>query len=124
MHNPSDTVVKMSSIQTRRILILCEQGLLWRGIQSLLASDPRLTIVGITDNLEDARMLLKTLEPDALIVDQAHFPLSVHTAQSDLQFDPPPMLVTLDESDNRIRIHHIQERALNSPNELIEALVT
>lgn len=114
----------MNDIQTRRVLILCEQGLLRSGIQSLLASDPRLTIIGITDNLEDARVLLQEFEPDALIVDQAHFPLSVHTAQSDLQLDPPPTLVTLDESDNRIRIHHIQERALSTPNELIEALVT
>jgi hypothetical protein len=32
--------------------------------------------------------------------------------------------VTLHESDNWIRIHPIEERALSSPNELIDALVT
>lgn len=110
-------------MEARRVLILCEQGLLWRGIQSLLDSDSRLIIVGITDRLDQARVLLKELKPDVLIVDQAHFPLSVGPAQAQQSFDPPPVLITLDESDNRICIHHIQGRVLSSPNELIEALM-
>lgn len=110
-------------MEARHVLILCEQGLLWRGIQSLLESDPRIKIIGITDDLARARALLEELKPDVLIVDQAHFPLSLGKSNPELALDPPPTLVTLHESENWIRIHHIQGHALSSPNELIEALV-
>lgn len=111
-------------MEARRVLILCEQGLLWRGIQRLLDSDPRLTIVGMTDNLDHARALLQELKPDVLILDQAHFPFSVGLSQPQQLTDPPPMLVALGERDNRIRIHHIEGRTLSSPDELIKVLVT
>jgi DNA-binding NarL/FixJ family response regulator len=111
-------------VEARRVLILCEPGLLWRGIQSLLESDPRLTIVGITGEPERARALIQQCKPDVLIVDETHFPLHVGRTQVEIPLDPSPTLVTLHESDNWIRIHHIEERALSSPNELIDALVT
>jgi DNA-binding NarL/FixJ family response regulator len=110
-------------VEARRVLILCEQGLLWRGVQSLLEADPRLKIVAMTDNLPQACALLEELKPDVLIVDQAHFPLSLGRDPAGRVLDPPPLLVSLDESENWIRIHHIQGHALTGPGELIEALV-
>jgi chemotaxis response regulator CheB len=127
LHNLPDTDngnTERSGVEARRVLILCEPGLLWRGIQSLLESDPRLTIVGITGDLERARELIAQLKPDVLIVDQAHFPLQLGQCNEQVNFDPPLTLVSLHESDNWIRIHHIEGRALNSPNELIDALIT
>jgi DNA-binding NarL/FixJ family response regulator len=111
-------------VEARRVLILCEPGLLWRGIQSLLESDPRLKIVGITGDVERARELIEQLKPHVLIVDEAHFPLQIGQSHAGLTLDPLPTLVTLHETDNWIRIHHIEGHVLGNPSELVDALVS
>ena len=103
--------------------MLCGSGLLWRGIQSLLEQDSRLRIVGIADDPKHARELIQQHSPDIIIIDETHFSPDDVQAQFHQLFESRSVVVTLHDCDNRIRIHHVEERTLSSPQELIDALM-
>lgn len=106
----------------RRVLILCEPGLLAQGLQRLIESDSELEIVGITGDAVYARSLIEELKPDVLLVDETRFPMRLRLDQDRGALDGVPRLVTMHESDNQIRVYHIEEHALTTPGELIDAL--
>lgn len=106
----------------RRVLILCEPGLLAQGLQRLIESDAELEIVGITGDAAQARTVIAELKPDVLLVDETQFPLHMRLDQDRGTLDGVPRLVTMHSSDNQIRIYNVQDQALTNPAELIDAL--
>lgn len=110
-------------MRARRVLLLCGSGLLGRGVQSLLETDPRVEIVGSTGDLGQANALIQELLPDVLLVDESECPTFFGPASSGVTLAPVPLVITLRESDNLIRVYRMEERVLTDFGELIERLL-
>jgi DNA-binding NarL/FixJ family response regulator len=107
----------------RRILIVCEPGLLAGAIKSLCESDPRVEVVGVAANPEQASEMIEQLQPNVLLVESSHFPLQIAQIPGAAGLEGVTQLITLSESENLVRICRIEARTLTSPAELIQALV-
>ncbi len=110
-------------MRARRILILYEPGLLAQGLRSLLEADGRLEIISIVGDPRQAADLLREINPDALVVEGDKFPLGLGDPPQPIQLDRVPLVISLAENENRMRIYHMEERASTELKELIEALV-
>jgi DNA-binding NarL/FixJ family response regulator len=109
-------------VESRRILILSEPGLLVQGMRSLLGSDPRIEIVGVTADTKRAAEIMRDVRPAVILVDADHFRLSLGRSRSTIALDWISTLIALSHKDNRVHVCRIEERSLTAPEDLIEAV--
>lgn len=109
-------------MESRRVLILSESGLLAEGMRSLLGSDPRIEIVGVTADPKRAAELMRDRRPAVFVVDGDHFRLGLADAGRAITLSKVSTLITLSQSDNTAQICHIEEKPLTTAAELIEEI--
>jgi chemotaxis response regulator CheB len=109
-------------VQVRRVLILCEPGLLAQAMRTLLESDPRIEIVGVTSDARRAGEIIRQTKPAAILVDADHFSLGLNHARRTISIEGTPALIALSQDNNMIHICRMEERALTAPEDLIDAL--
>ncbi len=111
-------------METRRVLILSEPGLLAQGMRSLLESDPRIEIVGVTADVKRALEILRDDQPKVILVDADQFRLSLEHARATISLDWVPTLIAISHHDNTFRVCRIEETALTGTEDLIAAVST
>ncbi len=109
-------------MESRRVLILCEPGLLAQGMRSLLESDPRIEIVGVTADERRAAEIIRDELPGVILVDADHFRLHLGHARSAIELDWIPRLIALAKNDNIVHVCRIEARSLTAPEDLIAAV--
>jgi len=106
-----------------RILLFSKQTLLARGVESLLQQEPAMQIVGWATSLADALDRIRDHRPDVVIVDCAGSCAdSAPAIVRILQERAGIRVVGLSPQDNRISLFFGQERDVEKPADLIEAL--
>lgn len=108
----------------RRVLILSEPGLLAQGMRSLLESDPRIEIVGVTADVKRALEILRDDQPKVILVDADHFRLSLDHAHASIALDGVPTVIAVSQHDNSVHVCRIQETPLTEAADLIAAVST
>ena len=109
-------------MRARRILILYEPGLLAEGLRSLLEADERFEIISVVGDMARVAGLIREISPDALVVEQDKFPLSLGDPPEAIQLDCVPLVISLAENENRMRIYRLEEQRLAELKDLIEIL--
>jgi DNA-binding NarL/FixJ family response regulator len=109
-------------VESCRVLILSEPGLLAQGMRSLLELDPRIEIVGVTADAGRAAELMRDRQPAVILIDGDHFRLSLGGARPAIALDKVSTLIALSQNDNTAQICHIEERSLTTTADLIEAV--
>jgi DNA-binding NarL/FixJ family response regulator len=109
-------------VESRRVLILSEPGLLAQGVRSLLESDPRIEIVGVTADARRATEIMRDEQPHVILVDADHLRLRLGGARRAIELAKVSTLIALSQNDNTVRVCHIEERSLTTTADLIEAV--
>jgi chemotaxis response regulator CheB len=109
-------------VESRRVLILSEPGLLAQGMKSLLELDPRIEIVGVTADVGRAAEIMREQQPVVIILDADHFQFSLGHARGSIAPERVPTVIAFSQNDNKVRVCHVQERSLTAAKDLIEAV--
>jgi DNA-binding NarL/FixJ family response regulator len=109
-------------VEAPRVLIICEPGLFAQGMRTLLATNERVEIIGITDDACRAAELIREAQPTVIMLEADQFSLKLGHAPQTLALDWTPLLIAFCRNDNVLQICRIEERDLTSPNDLIETL--
>jgi DNA-binding NarL/FixJ family response regulator len=109
-------------VESRRVLILSEPGLLAQGMRSLLESDPRIEIVGITADVERAAEIIREEQPAVILVDADHLRLSLGGARTTIALDWVSTLIALSQNGNMAHVCRVEEKPLTATEDLIEAV--
>ncbi len=107
-------------MERRRILILCEPGLLAQGLRSLLEVDGRFQVLQIVGDTSKAAELIRELRPDALLVEQNGFPLGLEA----LPLESDITVVLLRQNDNTIHVYRVEKHSQATLQDLYETLTT
>lgn len=109
-------------MDSRRVLILCEPGLLGHGIRSLLELDPGIEIVAVTADVTYAADIIREQQPVVLIFDSDHFRFGLGESRCAIPLQRVPTLIALSQNDNVVHVWHGEGRSLTSAEDLIEAV--
>ncbi len=111
-------------METRRILILCEPGLLAQGLRSLLEADSRFQVLQVVGDARSASELIRELKPHVLVVQEDRFPLQLGERPETVTLESIPTVVLLRQNDNTIHIYRIEEHVQATLQDLYETLTT
>ncbi len=111
-------------METRRIMILGESGLLAQGLRSLLEADSRFQVLPVVGDTPSAAELIRELKPDALLIEQDRFPLGLGERAEVLPLESVPTVVLLRQNDNTIHIYRIEKHVQATLQDLYETLIT
>lgn len=109
-------------MEVRRVLILCEPGLLAQAMRTLLEADPRIEIVGVTADARRAGEIIRQAKPAAILVDADHFSFGLSRSHRTIALEGTSALIALSQNDNLLHICRIEEKSLTAPQDLIDAL--
>jgi DNA-binding NarL/FixJ family response regulator len=109
-------------VESHRVLILSEPGLLAQGMRSLLESDPRIEIVGVTADLKRAVEIIREVQPAVILVDADHIRISLGGVQTTIELDWISTLIALSQNGNMAHVCRVEERSLSAAEDLIEAV--
>ncbi len=116
------TVWKGDCVEAQRVLIVCEPGLFAQAMRTLLESDERIKIVGLTGDAREAAQAVRETNPAVVMVQADQYSLKIGRGPQSLSLDWAPLLIAFYGNDNVTRVCRIEERALTCPNDLIETL--
>ncbi len=111
-------------METRRILILCEPGLLAQGLCSLLEADSRFQVLSVVGDARSASELIRDLEPHVLVVEADRFPLRLGERPETVTIESIPTLILLRQNDNTIQVYRIEKHVQTTLQDLYETLIT
>ncbi len=111
-------------METRRILILCEPGLLAQGLRSLLEADSRFQVMQIVGDARSASELIRELKPHVLVVQEDRFPLQLGERPETVTLESIPTVVLLRQNDNTIQVYRIEKHSQATLHDLYETLTT
>jgi chemotaxis response regulator CheB len=109
-------------VNSRRVLILSELDLLAQGIRSLLESDPRIEIVGVTADESRVAEIIRDEHPDVILVDADRFRVTFGHARQTIAVDWIPTLIAMTQNENTVHVCHTEERLLEAPEDLIQVV--
>jgi DNA-binding NarL/FixJ family response regulator len=109
-------------VETRRILILCEPGLLAQGLSSLLEADSRFQVLQVVGDAPRAIELIRELKPHVLLVEGERFPLGLGDRPEALPLECVPTVVLLRQNDNTIHIYRAETHTQTALPDLLETL--
>ncbi len=111
-------------MRARRILIVCEPGLLVQGLRHLLQADDRLEMTTLGGNKDRLDELVREIRPDVLLLEGQELKVWLGEPPHAIRIDDIPLVVSLADNENRMRVLRVEERAVTALQELIETLVT
>jgi DNA-binding NarL/FixJ family response regulator len=111
-------------VKSRGVLILSEPGLLAQGVRSLLELDPRIEIVGITDDAERAAEIMRERRPAVLLIDADHFRVGLGDLNPAIAIDNVSTMIALSASHNTVQVCHIEQKSMTETADLIAEIAS
>ena len=106
-----------------RVFILYRHGLFARGVQSLLAREEEVDVVGMEKDDPQVIGRLKELSPDVILVDSGARPEDSCLTLSEIFRElPEARVIRLDLQENGVDIYDRQRIAGCGPEELVHAI--
>ncbi len=111
-------------MEARRILILCEPGLLAQGLRSLLEADSRFQVFQVVGDARSTSELVREWKPHALLIEEDRFSLKLGEQPEPLTIDNLPTVVLLRRNDNTIHVYRVERHVPTTLQDLYETLTT
>ncbi len=105
-------------MERRRILILCEPGLLAQGLRGLIEADDRFQVLQIVGDAPSAAKIIQELKPDVLLVDQDGSPQELGSL-----LECTARVILLRQDDNTIHVYRAEKHTQATLQDLYETLI-
>lgn len=105
-----------------RVFIVSHSSLFAEGIRSLLREQPGIKIAGVESDPIKAKEAVRSLRPDAVIVEESETGTAHPLVEKILQEKTAAQVVTLDLSHNFAMVYTRRRVAIREPADLIKAI--
>ena len=111
-------------MSTVSVFVISDHLMFAHGLESLISRDLQLELIGQEKNIDKAIILVKSLQPDVVIIDSSSSKEEnyVHLNRL-LQARPALKVIDLSLNDNNLHIYHSTQKMVESLDDLKSALI-